>query len=94
MAELTFDDETLEPQVAGLNLYCWPCRTVHQFDLDDVEKIVYTLGASEWDGWNDAHMPSGDEHPQCLREILRLADNPEGYAEHVEQGVECREAAQ
>lgn len=70
-----------------MRLYCWPCRTAHSFPLEDVEKIVYALGA-------DAMMPEpiSVNEPSCLKEVLRW-DNPEVFAEHVEQGIECRKAA-
>jgi hypothetical protein len=82
-----------EPQVQAMNLYCWPCRTVHQFPLADVEKLVYALGADAQDGWSETAVVSMDE-PDCLNELLKAAGNPEAYAEHVEQGIECREAAE
>lgn len=84
-------DDEWTPCVDGLRFYCWPHRTNHEFGLKDVEKIVYALGASDWDGWNDAHIPSGEKDPQCLLEVLRGANDAEDYAEHVEQGIECRE---
>jgi hypothetical protein len=91
----------------SINLYCWPCRTVHQFELGDVEKIVYALGAaatvaehaSYIDGWQDADDgkpnsgPDGDT-PMCLKIALRDADQPEVFAEHTEQGIECREKSE
>lgn len=92
-----------------MNLYCWQHRTVHAFPLADVEKIIYALGAEAIDGYDGGYRdgwnandgaPYGTdrtrraEDPQdCLMTVLRGADNPEVYAEHVEQGVECRKAA-
>jgi len=86
-----------------MQLYCWPCRTVHEFGLEDVEKIVYALGPVGDDqyssGFDDGATPGagpirlpGDPQP-CWLEVLRWADDSEMYAEHVEQGIECRERA-
>jgi hypothetical protein len=85
-----------------VNLYCWPHRTVHRFDLGAVEKIVYALGAAEILAYDSGYQDATDkiertrpaEGPSaCLRTALRDADNPEVFAEHTEQGVECRAAA-
>jgi hypothetical protein len=83
----------------AVNLYCWPHKTVHRFDLADVEQIVYALGAAERDG----HRAGADDpsfgrqvarlQAACLREVLKTwAGDPDLFAEHVEQGVECRVA--
>lgn len=88
----------------GMNLYCWPHRTVHEFTLKDVEKIVYALGVEAitayQSGFDDGSadvepIPTRlpEDPPQCLLEVLRGADDIEVYAEHVEQGIECREKA-
>jgi len=54
------------------------------------------------DGWNVRRVggPWGsdrtrltDDPPDCLKTVLRGAGDDEVYAEHVEQGVECRKAA-
>jgi hypothetical protein len=88
-----------------VHLYCWPCKTVHEFSLQDVERIVYALGAEAITayeaGFNDGGENFGEgertrlpeDPPQCLREVLRGAVDIEVYAEHVEQGIECRERA-
>lgn len=91
----------VEPEVPAfrwLRLYCWPCNGVHEFVLADVEQLVYALGAAEVmayeSGFADAdseEMRTRGETPACLRTILRAAENPEAFAEHVEQGVTCRE---
>jgi hypothetical protein len=69
-----------------VHLYCWPCRTTHEFGLKDVERIVYALGAA-------ISLGNPELYPYCLRTALRDADHPEVFAEHVEQGIECRERA-
>lgn len=77
-----------------LRLYCWPHRTTHEFGLKDVEKIVYALGADAADRGPDANrVPVEDFIPSCPNEVLDWADDAEVYAEHVEQGIECRERA-
>jgi hypothetical protein len=107
MAELVThvlkQDRPYPPAVAlTMNFYCWPCRTVHAFGLEDVEKIVYALGAAEILAYDSGYQDATDriertrpaEGPSaCLRTALRDADNPEVFAEHTEQGVECRAAA-
>ena len=82
-----------------MSLYCWPCKGVHQFALPDVERIVYTLAASEpiayGIGADDpelGHICAADP-PECPKETLKRSADLEGYAEYVEQGIECREAA-
>lgn len=84
----------------AVNLYCWPCRTVHAFTLVEVEQIVYALGAAEilaYDsGYQDAEDQAERTRPAdgpsaCLRTALQDAGNPEVFAEHVDQGMECRE---
>jgi hypothetical protein len=80
-----------------LTLYCWRCNTVHELPAQDVEKVIYALGATVADAYAaGAEDPAfGLEQaqlgPDCLLEMLRAAGNPEVYTEHVEQGVECRE---
>lgn len=88
-----------------MHLYCWPCRATHEFGLQDVEKIVYALGAEAITAYESGFNDGGDnfglgersrmpeDPPQCLREVLRGADDVEVYAEHVEQGIERREQA-
>jgi hypothetical protein len=71
----------------SMNLHCWPCRTVHEFGLDDVERIVYALGGIAADDFNRIV-----SEPDCLISVLRGASDSEAYAEHVDQGVECRQA--
>lgn len=99
-ADLRSDD----PGVS-MRFYCWPHRVVHEFDLKAVEKIAYALGAEAVTayeaGFNDGGENYGEgertrlpeDGPQCLRKVLRGADDIEVYAEHVEQGIECRERA-
>lgn len=80
-----------------MRFYCWPCATVHEFALKDVERIVYALGTDAAFAWDDAHAPSGDDTPECLNRVLGwVTDTPPEYgthALHVQQGVECRERA-
>jgi hypothetical protein len=83
-----------------MNLYCWPCRTVHQFGLKDVEKIVYALGANAVLAYELGRLDEAAKNPEqpsdsavtCLKTVLRDANSPEVFIEHVEQGIECREA--
>lgn len=81
-------------------LYCWLHRDNHSFTQGEVEKIVYSLGAAETDAYLDGArdpetaLTNPPPSPTCLQDALRSADNPEVYAEHVEQGVECRRAHQ
>lgn len=76
-------------QTAVGALYCWPCKDVHVFSPDDVERIVYALGADVVQA--DGSAPERGE-PDCLGEVLGWARSAELYAEHVEQGIECRKA--
>jgi hypothetical protein len=76
-----------------MRLYCWPCKSTHEFGLKDVERIVYTLVLDSADAWDDAHAPDGIG-PQCLQKVLEWANaapKTGTYAEQVEQGIECRE---
>lgn len=77
--------------VLSMNVYCWPHRAVHTLSLNDVEALVYTLGVMAVDGYQlgDGEQPHAQD---CPLDVLRLGHNPEGYAEHVEQGVVCRVA--
>lgn len=96
-ANLRTDDPGIE-----LNLYCWRHNAVHAVPLHDVEKILYALGPAPTDayfsGYDDGKGMHGvteptrdrDERPDCWLEVLRWADDSEMYAEHVEQGIECR----
>jgi hypothetical protein len=87
---------------AELNLYCWPHNAVHTFPVADIERIVYALGPVGNDqyasGFEDADNQVGplrevtDPQP-CWAEVLRWAGDSEMYAEHVEQGIGCREAS-
>lgn len=87
--------------VRSMRLYCWPCRTVHELEVAEVERIVYALGAAETVAYDSGFMDgSGDVGDgtrtraavsTCLRQALIAADHPEVFAEHVEQGIECRE---
>ena len=75
-----------------LNLYCWPCRTVHAFPLTDVERIVYAFGGAEADRDADPEpFTDGEPMPSCLVDVLGVSNLAEMYAEHVDRGVECRE---
>jgi hypothetical protein len=74
-----------------MNLDCLPCRKVHLIALPDVERIVYALGALARDAWDDAHMPSGEEHPPCLIDVLESTSEGETYATHVEQAIKRRQ---
>jgi hypothetical protein len=91
------------PGDPDLNLYCWPCREVHQLPAADVEKIVYALGPAPTDAYFSGYDDGGDnyglgaeptrarDYQPCWLEVLKSADDSEVYAEHVEQGIECRE---
>jgi len=92
------------PTFDGLRLYCWPCGAVHEFEIPDVERIVYALGAAEVlathmqsETFTDQDRADAREMANagttCLATILDCSHDPEVFAEHVEQGVECREAA-
>jgi hypothetical protein len=86
-----------------MNLYCWPHRVVHAVPLADVEKIVYALGPAPTDAYFSGYDDGGDnwgegnkptrtrDYQPCWLEVLKWADDAEMYAEHVEQGIECRE---
>jgi len=84
-ADLRSDD----PGVS-MRFYCWPHRTTHEFGLEDVEKIVYALGAEAVESPDD-RADAGTGVPTCLRFVLDWAGTPEVFREHVEQGIECRE---
>lgn len=84
-----------------LRLYCWPCKDVHTIELADVERIVYALGAAELVSYQSGFDDGGplneptrlpDDPPTCHLVTLRHAADIEVFAEHVEQGVACREA--
>lgn len=89
---------------SSMTLYCWRCNGPHVLLLPDVEKIVYALGPAPTDAYFSGYDDGGDnyglgaeptrskdEQPTCWLEVLRWADDSEMYAEHVEQGIECRE---
>lgn len=88
------------PSFRWLRLYCWPCNEVHEFVLADVEQIIYALIFQARLGGGDRFDPPPFA---CLREVLRWPDEGgsiaatliEGvyYAEHVEQGIIRRTAA-
>lgn len=74
-----------------VTLYCWPHKANHTLPADDVERIVYALGGIAVDARGTE--PIGCDpmpQPDCPLSLLRLADDSEGYAEHVEQGFTCR----
>lgn len=77
----------------SVRLYCWQHNTTHALPLADVEKAIYALG---WHAINTNWAPGAFEnrverpHPFCLIEVLAW----DSYAEWVEQGVGCREAAE
>lgn len=79
-----------------MRLWCWQHKANHTLPLADVERIVYALG---WHSINNNWMPGAWEnrveqpHPLCPLFILSWAVGEGAYAEHVEQGVECRAAA-
>jgi hypothetical protein len=84
-----------EPAVAlTMNFWCPPCRTVHGFDLADVQRIVYCLSIDAASAWGDSHASDGNG-PNCLLDVLRWAEadrRPGTHSEHVEQCVTAREA--
>lgn len=83
-----------------LRLYCWQHNEVHEFTLDDVEQIIYALAAGVPNayGLGADHPEFGHlceaAKPECPIDTLRSAGDIELFAEHVEQGVECRAAAE
>jgi hypothetical protein len=89
------------PAFRRLRLYCWPCNGVHEFALPDVEQIIYALGMAEVEafrlggviGEQTQCRELADAGPSCLRHILSAAGDADLSAEHVEQGVICRAAA-
>lgn len=91
-------DQYSDDPGVSVRLYCWPCRTVHEFKADDVEWIVYALGALEVHAYQVASEDPelggdlGRAGPTCLEEVLRVAGDSDMAAEHVEQGVQCRQA--
>ena len=97
-------DDEWTPTVTGMRFNCWPCKTVHEFALKDVERIVYALGAAEvlatelqaeteTDADRAEARDQADAGPTCLAVILDCSGDPEVFGEHVEQGIECRERA-
>jgi hypothetical protein len=102
LSDLPMSFEAVDDDLVMLRLYCWPCRTVHEFKLKDIERIVYSLGAAEILAYDSGYQDAEDKIERtrpadgpsaCLLTALRDAGNSEVFAEHVEQGVECREAA-
>jgi hypothetical protein len=74
-------------------LYCWTHRTVHPFTTDEVEQVVYALTGALAD---QETIGALNKEPvmTCPRDALSWARDGEGYLEHVEQGVACREDAE
>jgi len=79
--------------VRSMHLYCWPHNAVHAFPVADIERIVYALGVEIVHQRDAERVPPespADFGTQCPIEALRWAGD--GYADHVEQSIECREA--
>lgn len=64
VADLADYDDTLMGPISHrvtMQLYCWPCQTVHEFSLADVERIVYLLAEDARDiyqaGWDARETP-------------------------------------
>lgn len=82
-----------------VNLYCYPHQSVHLIPLADVERIYLTLAGAEVtarsEGFNAGEegrtCPENDI--ECPLVTLVRSHSSEGFLEHVEQGIACREAA-
>jgi|GEM_PF-6750387 len=86
-----FTTYAASPGLAAMAVYCWQHRATHQLQLEDVEVLVYVLGAMVVDGYKLGD-DSTQHAPDCPIEMVQLGRNAEGYAEHVEQGIDGRSA--
>jgi len=83
-------------------VHAFPLADVEQIIYALGASVIDAYDGGYRDGWNNANdnRPYGadrarqtDDPPDCLRRVIREAGDCEMYAEHVEQGVECRKAA-
>jgi hypothetical protein len=101
MAELmVFHSGQITPCGIDVNLYCWQHKANHVMEVHDVEQLVYALTVGYADAittTDDRRFPDdaySDHLPCPLAVAKQWASDPEIYAEHVEQEVECRASAQ
>jgi len=74
------------------DLYCFSCKGNHSFSPTAIERIVYALTAALADAKTEPAEAGPAAAPMfwCLDDVANSAWSPEGYAEHVEQGLACR----
>lgn len=80
------------PSMTAMAHYCWAHQTAHQLQIDDVEVLVATLGAMVVDGYKLGE-DTTRHAPDCLLDVIRLGRDSDGYAEHTDQAVAGRVAA-
>lgn len=74
-------------------LYCFPHNKTHDIDGPNVERIVYAMTAALADAETEAEQDRlyvGDDafnRFSCPLAHLEMADNPEGYREHVDASL-------
>jgi hypothetical protein len=82
-----------------MQLFCEKCGENHEFTPIEVEHLVYGLNANLADECNSATSHANktlygwdDFEPECLNTQLGLAQDCEGYGEHVRQQTTLRYA--
>jgi hypothetical protein len=99
LEKLMFYPDSREIRTVALTLYCWQHNANHMLKLADLERLVYALSAAVSDAYGiGADDPAlGREFAAlpscCLLDVVKdWAGDPDMYADHVEQGVACRQA--
>ncbi len=87
------------PHTIAMRLYCWSHKANHDVSMDDVERIVYALGAEVAQNLADSEgydLSTHDEVPfevECLLLVLESANVGDRFGQHVEHGVASRKAS-
>lgn len=91
--------QPLNPAYYRVNLYCYPHQKTHPVPIPDVERIYYALAGAEGvarkDGYAmaDSGLDEPEDDIECPLATLVRSKSSEGFLEHVEQGIACREAS-
>lgn len=80
-----------------MNLWCEACSCLHHFTDSELERVIYTLQGDLLDTTliarqkhNEQEVEAMDVELACLKDVLDLSHDIEGYAEHVHGSIDCR----
>jgi hypothetical protein len=66
-------------ELLRMQLYCWPCETVHELSVPDVERLVYGFVGTVAEQNKSGTLAIADVAPPCLLDVLQAATDGDHF---------------